>query len=161
MSILLIAGLVASGLLISTISMSIGIGGGILWTPLLILVYELSPAEAIACSLAIQVAGLGSGTYGYYKTGLIIPRLSFLLAAIAIPGIIVGSIMTISIEPEIVQLSLGIIGLLLAVYFVTDSSILTTQETIIKTFKLQKNKTHTSCNSNIGWHDGLPVCRYW
>ncbi|NOQ89499.1 MAG: hypothetical protein GQ549_00985 [Gammaproteobacteria bacterium] len=38
-------GLVFAGLLISTAAMTIGIGGGILWTPLLILAYGLSPQE--------------------------------------------------------------------------------------------------------------------
>lgn len=150
MSIILIAGLLISGLLISTISMGIGIGGGILWTPLLILVYGLSPAEAIACSLAIQIAGLGSGTYGYYKTGLIMPKLSLTLAAIAIPGIIVGSIMTININPQAIQLSLGAIGLMLAVYFVSGSEDYTTQDKNIKTFEFEKIKPILAVTAILG-----------
>ncbi|MCP3688170.1 MAG: sulfite exporter TauE/SafE family protein, partial [Gammaproteobacteria bacterium] len=54
--------LVLAGSMIATAAMAIGIGGGILWTPLLILVYQLTPADAISTSLFIQVAGLGSGT---------------------------------------------------------------------------------------------------
>ena len=138
MSTLLIAGLLISGLLISTVSMSIGIGGGILWTPLLILVYGLPPAEAIAYSLAIQSAGLGSGTYGYYKTGLIIPKLSLTLAAVALPGIFIGSIMTVSLDPQMVQLCLGVLGLMLAVYFVTGSDV---------TAMIDKNIENTSFKS--------------
>ena len=54
-------GLALAGLFISTAAMTIGIGGGILWTPLLILAYGLTPQEAIATSLLIQVIGMGSG----------------------------------------------------------------------------------------------------
>ena len=71
-------GLVLSGLFISTAAMTIGIGGGILWTPLLILAYGLSPQAAVATSLLIQVIGMGSGTFAFLRTNLVDKKLALI-----------------------------------------------------------------------------------
>ena len=75
-------GLVLAGLFIATAAMTIGIGGGILWTPLLILAYSLSPQEAIATSLLIQVVGMGSVSFVFLRNFLQSNKLqcSFLLS---------------------------------------------------------------------------------
>lgn len=112
--------LILSGFIISSISMAIGIGGGILWTPLLILAYGLSPAEAISTSLFIQIVGLGSGTFAYFKAKLIHVRLSILLSIVALPGVIFGSYMTISIAEDTIQMILGIMAMVLAILFVVS-----------------------------------------
>ncbi|MDH5721310.1 MAG: sulfite exporter TauE/SafE family protein [Spirochaetia bacterium] len=44
-----------------------GIGGGILWAPYLILVEKLEPKDAIMISFMIQTVGMGSATYSYLK----------------------------------------------------------------------------------------------
>ena len=82
--------LLLCGIAISTIAMSVGIGGGILWAPLLIVVYGLSPVEAVTYSLIIQVFGMGSGTLAFYRGGQTDLKLSALLAAVAVPGVIIG-----------------------------------------------------------------------
>ncbi len=115
-------GLVFSGIIIGSIVMAIGIGGGILLTPLLILVYGLSPQEAIASSLFIQITGLGSGTYAYIKAKLIHIRLSVILAAIALPGVVAGSYIAVSLPEQTVQMVLGIMALILAILFVVSNS---------------------------------------
>lgn len=115
------AGLIFSGIIISSISMAIGIGGGILWTPLLIVVYGLSPQEAIATSLFIQITGLGSGTFAYFKAKLIHVRLSVILAVVALPGVIAGSFMTVNLPEHTIQMILGIMAILLAILFVVSN----------------------------------------
>lgn len=112
--------LILSGIIIGSTAMAIGIGGGILWTPLLILVYGLSPAEAISTSLFIQIVGLGSGTFAYFKAKLIHVRLSVLLSIVALPGVIFGSYMTISIAEDTIQMILGIMAMILAILFVVS-----------------------------------------
>jgi len=113
-------GLILSGLLISTTSMAIGIGGGILWTPLLILAYGLTPQEAITTSLLIQVVGMGSGSLAYYRAGLVKIRLSLLFFLVALPGVIIGSLITVNLAQETVQMALGIMSMTLAILFVTS-----------------------------------------
>ena len=113
--------LILIGILISSAAMAVGIGGGILWTPLLILVYGLTPAEAISSSLFIQVAGLGSGTFAYVKAGLVNVKLSATFFLIALPGVIIGSFVTINLSQGLVQMALGIMAMTLAVLFVASN----------------------------------------
>jgi len=115
-----IAGLILSGLLISIVVMAIGVGGGILWTPLLILLYGLTPAEAVATSLAIQVIGMGSGTFAFLRSGLAAPKISLAFFAAALPAVIIGSIFSVNLKEGHVQLALGIMTMALAVLFVSS-----------------------------------------
>lgn len=112
-------GLFLCGIVIASAAMTIGIGGGILWTPLLILVYELSPQEAIATSLLIQVVGMGSGTIAFYRAGLVEIKLSLIFFLVALPGVIIGSLLTVSLNEETVQMALGIMSMMLAILFVS------------------------------------------
>jgi len=124
-------GLVLSGLFIATTSMAVGIGGGILWTPLLIFAYGLTPQEAITTSLLIQVVGMGSGSVAYYRAGLVKTRLSLLFFLVALPGVIIGSFITVNLPQETVQMALGIMSMTLAILFVTSQEDI--QEDIIDT----------------------------
>lgn len=113
-------GLVLAGLSIATAAMTIGIGGGILWTPLLILAYGLSPQQAIATSLLIQVIGMGSGTLAFLRTNLVEKKLALIFFLTALPGVIIGSIVTVSLPQQPVQMALGIMAMLLALLFVAS-----------------------------------------
>ncbi len=115
------AALILFGVVIASAAMAIGIGGGILWTPLLILVYRLSPAEAISTSLFIQVVGLGSGTFAYARAGLVKKKLSAIFFLVALPGIIIGSFITIKLPQHAVQMALGIMAMTVAILFVVSN----------------------------------------
>jgi len=111
-------GLALAGLFIATAAMTIGIGGGILWTPLLILAYGLSPQEAVATSLLIQVIGMGSGTFAFLRTNLVEKKLALIFFLTALPGVIIGSFVTVNLPQQPVQMALGIMAMLLALLFV-------------------------------------------
>ncbi len=113
-------GLVVAGVVIAATSMTIGIGGGILWTPLLILAYGESAQEAVATSLIIQVIGLGSGTVAYYRANLIEKKLASLFLLAALPGVIVGSIIAVNLPEGPVQLALGVMAMTMALLFVSS-----------------------------------------
>ena len=113
-------GLVLAGLFISTAAMTIGIGGGILWTPLLILAYGLSPQAAIATSLLIQVIGMGSGTFAFLRTELVDKKLALIFFAAALPGVIIGSFITVNLPQQPVQMALGIMAMTLSLLFVAS-----------------------------------------
>jgi len=117
-------GLILAGLFISTAAMTIGIGGGILWTPLLILAYGLSPQEAIATSLLIQVIGMGSGSFAFLRTNLVEKKLALIFFLTAVPGVIIGSIVTVNLPQQPVQMALGIMAMLLALLFVSSQDLL-------------------------------------
>jgi len=111
-------GLALAGVLIATAAMTIGIGGGILWTPLLILAYGLSPQEAVATSLLIQVIGMGSGTFAFLRTNLVEKKLALIFFIVALPGVIIGSFVTVNLPQQPVQMALGVMAMLLALLFV-------------------------------------------
>ena len=113
-------GLILAGLLFSTAAMTIGIGGGILWTPLLILAYGLSPQAAIATSLLIQVVGMGSGTFAFLRTKMVDKKLALIFFAAALPGVIIGSYVTVNLPEQPVQMALGIMAMTLALLFVAS-----------------------------------------
>jgi uncharacterized protein len=116
----MILGLLAAGAGIATVAMAVGIGGGILWTPLLIVVYGLGPGEAVATSLLIQVIGLGSGTLAYMRHRLVVPRLSLKFFWAALPGVLLGSFFSVSLPQNLVQMALGGMALTLAILFVAS-----------------------------------------
>ncbi len=113
-------GLVLAGLFISTAAMTIGIGGGILWTPLLILAYGLSPQAAVATSLLIQVIGMGSGTFAFLRTNLIDKKLALIFFITALPGVVIGSFVTVNLPQQPVQMALGVMAMILALLFVAS-----------------------------------------
>jgi uncharacterized protein len=112
--------MLVSGVVISAVAMTIGIGGGILWTPLMILGFGLSPIDAISTSLMIQTVGLASGSIAFFFARLVDRRLAFLFFLAALPGVLLGSYIGVQLSQRIVQMALGIMSLTLAILFVSN-----------------------------------------
>lgn len=108
-----------AGVGIAFVAMTIGIGGGILWMPLLILAYGLSPQEAVCISLMIQVAGMGSGSLAYLRVAHVEMKLTVVLFLAALPGIVLGSFLVVKLPENQVNLALGIMSLILALVFIS------------------------------------------
>jgi uncharacterized membrane protein YfcA len=107
-----------AGILIASAVSAIGIGGGVFWMPLLLLVYGHHPPTAVVTSLVIQTAGMGSGTVAYLRQGYVDLRLALLLV-IALPGLAVGAIVAHRLNPIHVELILGALVLVTAFLFVS------------------------------------------
>ena len=96
------------GFLIGTVASMVGVGGGVFIVPLLTLLYEFSPSEAVGTSLAtiIFTSLASTANYSrqkriYYKTGLI-------LALTTIPGAFLGAYSTSIIEERLLGLIFGL-----------------------------------------------------
>jgi uncharacterized membrane protein YfcA len=109
------------GVLIAAVASTVGIGGGILWMPFLIIILKLRPDTAVVTSLLIQTAGMGSGTVAFWFKRQIDVRLMLFLLAVTIPGIIVGVLLTKLLAPVHLELTLGILTLSIALIFVSSS----------------------------------------
>jgi len=107
------------GILIATVASTVGIGGGVLWMPFLILILKLRPDTAVVTSLLIQTAGMGSGTVAFWKKGQIDVRLMLFLLAMTIPGIAIGTALARSLAQVYLELALGILTLSTAFIFVS------------------------------------------
>lgn len=95
------------GFLIGIVASMIGIGGGVFMVPLLILLYEFSPPQAIGTSLtAIFFTSLAS-TANYSKQRRIYYKIGLALALATVPGAFLGAYLTSIIEPRILGLIFG------------------------------------------------------
>jgi uncharacterized protein len=110
-----------AGILIATAVSTVGIGGGILWMPFLLIILRCRPDTAVVTSLLIQTAGMGSGTVAFWRTQQIDFRLTRWLLIFAIPGIALGSMMTHAMTPDHLELILGLLTLTTAIVFVAAS----------------------------------------
>lgn len=109
------------GILIAMVSSTVGIGGGILWMPFLLIFLKLSPAAAVLTSLMIQTAGMGSGTLAYWRQRQIDLPLAGLLLLLTLPGIAIGTWLTRTVPPTHFELILGLLTLLTALIFVSGN----------------------------------------
>ena len=107
------------GVLIAMISSTVGIGGGILWMPFLLILIGLGPGTAVLTSLMIQTVGMGSGTLAYWRQRQIDKRLAAFLLLLTLPGIALGAWLTQSVAPSNLELVLGLLTLFTALIFVS------------------------------------------
>jgi uncharacterized membrane protein YfcA len=107
-----------AGILIATTVSTVGIGGGILWMPFLLIILRCRPDTAVVTSLLIQTAGMGSGTVAFWRMRQIDIRLTSFMLVLTIPGIGLGSMMTHIMAPDHLELILGLLTLTTAIIFV-------------------------------------------
>ena len=108
-----------AGILIATMVSTVGIGGGILWMPFLLIILKVRPDTAVVTSLLIQTAGMGSGAVAFWRRQQIDIRLTGLLLALAVPGIGIGALLTRVLRPDHLELILGVLTLATAIIFVS------------------------------------------
>jgi hypothetical protein len=110
-----------TGIGIATVASAVGIGGGILWMPFLIIMLRLKPETAVLTSLIIQSAGMGSGAVAYRRQDRIDYRLAGLLLLITAPGIAAGAYAASITSPAHMELILGLLTLSTAFLFVSSN----------------------------------------
>ena len=83
-----------AGIIIASVASTVGIGGGILWMPFLLIILRIPPEKAIVTSLMIQTAGMGSGSLAFWYKKQIDPKLLLVLLPVTVrepPPVIVRS----------------------------------------------------------------------
>ena len=108
-----------TGIGIAAVASAVGIGGGILWMPFLMIMMRLKPETAVLTSLIIQSAGMGSGPAAYGRRRRIDYRLAARLLVITAPGITLGAYVTRLTSPAHLELVLGLLTLTTAFLFVS------------------------------------------
>lgn len=83
--------LAVSAVLIGVISTLLGIGGGSLIVPFLIIVFNTGYAEAVATSLTAMVFLASLGALNYYKRGLVDVKVGVLFQALTVAGAFIGA----------------------------------------------------------------------
>jgi len=87
--------LLTLGLSVGMLGAAIGIGGGILLVPVLLVVFpDASPAVITSISLTAVVLNAASANLGYRRRRWQDPRTGLVLIAAAVPGAMVGALLT-------------------------------------------------------------------
>jgi uncharacterized membrane protein YfcA len=116
-----------AGIAIATVVTITGIGGGVFWMPFLLLVLKLSPDVAVPTALAIQVAGIGSGTVRYLGMKKVDVRMGLLTALMAIPMVILGSFVSQRLSSTVLEVALGLVTIGIALFFISGDDWFTDQ----------------------------------
>lgn len=107
-----------AGILISGVVSSVGISGGILWMPFLLMALKVPVGTAVATSLLIQSVGMASAATAYARTGGVDFRLAGFLMLLTIPGIWVGAVLSRLLSAGNLELILGVLSTATALWFV-------------------------------------------
>jgi hypothetical protein len=111
-----------------------GLGGGFILVPTLVLIFNLSPQNAIAISLVAMCGTTVSAAIGYIKQKRVDFKLALLYDVFDIPGVVVGAYLT-TILPN--NLLLGLCG-----FFIFSLSLLMLRN-------LKKRKPSTNIQSEL------------
>jgi hypothetical protein len=106
--------LIITGFLIGIIASMVGIGGGLLLVPILILFFLIDTQKASAISLFVMIFTAGSGSYTYYKQKRIDVRTGLFFALCVIPFSFFGSWIAEKVDEFILVISFGILLLLVS-----------------------------------------------
>lgn len=107
-----------AGLGISVIVSSVGISGGIMWMPFLLLALKVPVGTAVATSLLIQSAGMASAAAAYAQTGGVDLKLAGFLMILSIPGIWAGAVLCRLLSAGNLEMILGILATATSLWFV-------------------------------------------
>ena len=114
-----------------------GIEGGMIFVPLFILLFGLSPQEAAGVSMATMVFGLGAGSMAYARQRRIDYRLGLALLMVSLPGTILGALITPYLSAKTLEFLLGLLLVPLGLRMV---------------FRRGLGKSHSSMpESSLGW----------
>ena len=106
-----------AAILITAVTMTFGIGGGIFFSPFFVIVLGLSPQVAIALGILIEVFAFASGLVGYVRAKLVNYHVSTRILPFAVGFALVGALLGKNLPPAVLEVALGVALLVLAVAF--------------------------------------------
>jgi uncharacterized protein len=109
--------LIAAGLIAGGIGSMLGIGGGVLLVPVLVLGFKVPMEQAVPASLVCVVASSCGAAAGYVEQRLSDVRLALTLELATVSGAIVGGLVAGLLAPAVIALSFGIFVLFVALQF--------------------------------------------
>jgi uncharacterized protein len=108
--------LVIIGLITGFLAGMLGIGGGLIVIPALVMVMGMSQQGAQGTSLAMMLPPIGIlAAYNYYKAGHVDVRFAIILAIMFIAGSYFGSKLAIKLSQDLLKKVFGIFLLLVAI----------------------------------------------
>ena len=115
MSISVVLLLILIGLLSGFLSGLVGVGGGIIMVPLLIMVVGLTQFQAQGTAIFTMLPPIGIlAAINYYKAGHVKWEYAILIAVTFVVGGYLGSNLSLSLSPSLVRRVFGIVMLITA-----------------------------------------------
>lgn len=109
--LLILIGLVAGGL-----GGMVGLGGGIILIPALILIMKLDQQTAQGTSIAVMLPPIGLfAVYNYYKAGYVNIKYATIIAAAFLVGGYFGSLLALKLPPDLMRKVFSVILVAIAV----------------------------------------------
>ena len=113
--------LIIIGLLAGILSGLVGVGGGILMIPLLIIFLGLTQHEAQGTALFAMLPPIGIlAAFNYYKEGFVKWEYAIVIAFTFVIGGYLGSKLSLSLPPQMVRRVFGVIMLLGAIKLISS-----------------------------------------
>jgi uncharacterized protein len=109
-------------ILIASVAMLTGISGTAMLTPFLILVFPilsvptLTPGQAVGMALFTEFFGFASGVVGYQRAHLIDYKTGWRLVSVAVPTMIVFSLLSQLVSSDVLRVAYGVMMLGLSSY---------------------------------------------
>lgn len=95
-------------IVVATVAMASGVEGGTFFAPIFILALKLPPEVAIGTALLTEVFGFASGLAAYARKRLIDYRLGLALLVVTVPAVLIGTLLSSLIDPNILKAVLGV-----------------------------------------------------
>jgi len=109
-----IVGLVALGLIAGTIAAALGVGGGVIYVPALVVIFAFDQHIAQGTSLAVILPTAVVATTAHARLGNVQWRLAVPIALAGILGAFFGAWVAFELEPDLLQRLFGIFLLVTA-----------------------------------------------
>jgi len=98
-----LAGLAVLGLTAGFLAGLLGIGGGVLMVPAMVLLFGFDQHVAQGTSLLVIIPAAITGSYTHHRNGRLVLRDAAMLAAGGVIGAVIGSVFALSIEDELLR----------------------------------------------------------
>lgn len=109
-----VIGLVLLGLVAGLLAASLGIGGGIVFVPVLVSVFSFSQLDAQGTSLAVIVPTTIIATIRHARAGRVVWNVAVITGAAGVVGALVGSRVAYALDEEVLQRIFAVVLVLLA-----------------------------------------------
>lgn len=106
--------LMALGVFVGLLGSAIGLGGGFVVVPFLVLATTLPHPQAVATSLVVVLATAIVSTTGYLRQKRLDAQTAAILAVASMPGAVAGALVTLGVSGELFKLLLAVMLLLAA-----------------------------------------------
>lgn len=98
-----LAGLAAVGLGAGFLAGLLGIGGGVVMVPAMVLIFGFDQHVAQGTSLLVIIPAALTGSYTHHRKGRLVLRDAALLAAGGVIGAVIGSVSALSLEDTVLR----------------------------------------------------------